>query len=215
MEVRGWQNVPLKPLVTPPAGRQSLSTRRDGVGRRLDVGPGGKRHGRPPRREQITRVSFSPDNVHRHCCIGRADLLKGDSGDETAPIPLPRPIPPFGLRRLPVPARGHRLSVRWYLRFGLSYRAVEELLAERGVKVDHVTVYRWVQRFALEFAEAARARQHVVGDRWHGGSSPERSLEPGSRLSRSPPTGTGSIPTSSTSCCRRPCMTHRSMPTTP
>jgi transposase-like protein len=44
---------------------------------------------------------------------------------------------------------------------------VEELLAERGVKVDHVTVYRWVQRFALEFAEAARARQHVVGDRWH------------------------------------------------
>jgi hypothetical protein len=34
------------------------------VGRRLDVGSGGKRHGRPPRREQITHVSFSPDNVH-------------------------------------------------------------------------------------------------------------------------------------------------------
>jgi hypothetical protein len=34
--------------------------RRDGVGTRLDVGSGGKRHGRPPRREQITRVSFSP-----------------------------------------------------------------------------------------------------------------------------------------------------------
>jgi transposase, IS6 family len=39
------------------------------------------------------------------------------------------------------------LAVRWYLRFGLSYRDVEELLAERGVEVDHVTVYRWVQRF--------------------------------------------------------------------
>jgi transposase, IS6 family len=39
------------------------------------------------------------------------------------------------------------LAVRWYLRFGLSYRDVEELLAERGVQVDHVTVYRWVQRF--------------------------------------------------------------------
>jgi len=38
------------------------------------------------------------------------------------------------------------LAVRWYLRFGLSYRDVEELLAERGVEVDHVTVYRWVQR---------------------------------------------------------------------
>jgi IS6 family transposase len=39
------------------------------------------------------------------------------------------------------------LAVRWYLRFGLSYRDVEELLAERGIAVDHVTVYRWVQRF--------------------------------------------------------------------
>jgi IS6 family transposase len=33
--------------------------------------------------------------------------------------------------------------------------------------VDHVSIYRWVQRFAPEFAEAARARQHMVGDRWH------------------------------------------------
>ena len=39
------------------------------------------------------------------------------------------------------------LAVRWYLRFGLSYRDVEGLLAERGVEVDHVTIYRWVQRF--------------------------------------------------------------------
>ena len=34
------------------------------------------------------------------------------------------------------------LAVRWYLRYGLSYRDVEELLAERGVQVDHVTIYR-------------------------------------------------------------------------
>ena len=39
------------------------------------------------------------------------------------------------------------LAVRWYLRYGLSYRDVEELLAERGITVDHVTVYRWVQGF--------------------------------------------------------------------
>ncbi len=43
------------------------------------------------------------------------------------------------------------LAVRWYLRFALSYRDVEELLAERGIVVDHVTLYRWVQRFAPEF----------------------------------------------------------------
>jgi transposase-like protein len=39
------------------------------------------------------------------------------------------------------------LAVRWYLRFSLSSRDVEELLAERGIEVDHVTIYRWVQRF--------------------------------------------------------------------
>jgi transposase, IS6 family len=38
------------------------------------------------------------------------------------------------------------LAVRWYLRFGLSYRDVEELLAERGIDVDHVTIHRWVRR---------------------------------------------------------------------
>ena len=57
------------------------------------------------------------------------------------------------------------LAVRWYLRFGLSYRDVEELLAERGVRVDHVTVYRWVQRFTPLLAEAARPCRHRVGDR--------------------------------------------------
>ncbi|MBV9729019.1 MAG: IS6 family transposase, partial [Pseudonocardiales bacterium] len=39
------------------------------------------------------------------------------------------------------------VAVRWYLRYGLSYRDVEELLAERGITVEHVTLYRWVQRF--------------------------------------------------------------------
>jgi transposase, IS6 family len=58
------------------------------------------------------------------------------------------------------------LAVRWYLRFGLSYRDVEELLAERGVKVDHVTVYRWVVRFTPLLADAARPCRHAVGDRW-------------------------------------------------
>jgi hypothetical protein len=42
------------------------------------------------------------------------------------------------------------LAVGWYLRFSLSYRDVEELLAERGLLVDHVTVWRWVQLYAPE-----------------------------------------------------------------
>jgi transposase, IS6 family len=58
------------------------------------------------------------------------------------------------------------VAVRWYLRYGLSYRDVEELLAERGITVDHVTIYRWVQRFTAEFIEAARPCRHAPGDRW-------------------------------------------------
>ena len=58
------------------------------------------------------------------------------------------------------------LAVRWYLRYGLSYRDVEELLAERGVQVDHVTIYRWVQRFTPLLIDAARPCRHATGDRW-------------------------------------------------
>jgi transposase-like protein len=57
--------------------------------------------------------------------------------------------------------------VRWYLRFGLSYRDVEELLAERGIEVDHVTVYRWVQHFTPPLVDAAGPCRHTVGRRWY------------------------------------------------
>jgi transposase-like protein len=59
------------------------------------------------------------------------------------------------------------LAVRWYLRFGPSYRDVEELLAERGIDVGHVTVHRWVRRFSPLLPDAARFARLRVGDRWH------------------------------------------------
>src|SRR3954467_1013176 len=65
------------------------------------------------------------------------------------------------------PAEVIVVAVRWYLRYGLSYRDVEELLAERGIDVDHVTVYRWVHRFTLLLADAARFARHSPGDRWY------------------------------------------------
>jgi transposase, IS6 family len=58
------------------------------------------------------------------------------------------------------------VAVRWYLRYGLSYRDVKELLAERGIRVDHVTIYRWVQRFTPLLIDAARPCRHATGDRW-------------------------------------------------
>ncbi len=58
------------------------------------------------------------------------------------------------------------VAVRWYLRYRLSYRDVEELLTERGIDVDHVTIYRWVQRFTPLLIDAARPCRHSVGGRW-------------------------------------------------
>jgi IS6 family transposase len=58
------------------------------------------------------------------------------------------------------------LAVRWYLRYGLSYRDVEELLAERGIEVDHVTIYRWVHTFTPVFIDAARPARRATSDRW-------------------------------------------------
>jgi IS6 family transposase len=80
-------------------------------------------------------------------------------------IRLRRPASPsfVGFRFPPVVVL---LAVRWCLRYGLSYRDVEELLAERGVEVDHVTIYRWVQRFTPLVIDAARPCRHSVGDRW-------------------------------------------------
>jgi transposase, IS6 family len=81
-------------------------------------------------------------------------------------LPRPAPIACSAFAGFRFPPDVIVVAVHWYLRFGLSYRDVEELLAERGVEVDHVSVYRWVQRFTPLLAEAARPRRHAVGDRW-------------------------------------------------
>jgi transposase, IS6 family len=58
------------------------------------------------------------------------------------------------------------LAVGWYLRFSLSYREVEELLAERGLHADHVTIWRWVQRYAPEMERRLRSRLKPTNDNW-------------------------------------------------
>jgi transposase, IS6 family len=79
-----------------------------------------------------------------------------------------RPVlpPPSAFTGFRFPREVIVLAVRWYLRYGLSYRDVEELLAERGVQVDHVTIYRWVQRFTPLLIDASRPCRHAPGDRW-------------------------------------------------
>jgi putative transposase len=75
---------------------------------------------------------------------------------------------------VPDPYRGHRfpaeviaLAVRLYLRFALSFRDVEELLAERGIVVSYETVRRWVAKFGTRYADELRRREMHRGRTWH------------------------------------------------
>jgi transposase, IS6 family len=58
------------------------------------------------------------------------------------------------------------LCVRWYLRFGLSLRNLEEIMAERSLSVDHVTIWRWVQRYAPELNRRCRPELRKTNGSW-------------------------------------------------
>jgi putative transposase len=70
--------------------------------------------------------------------------------------------------------KGHRFEkdliltgVRWYLAYPLSYRHLEEMMKERGVEVDHSSIYRWVQKFTPQLEAAFRkSKKRSVGKSW-------------------------------------------------
>src|SRR5437016_3642236 len=111
------------------------------------------------RLRSVERSSLAA-RARRVCCVGRSSsgrqtdrmITSGSASSAPAGYRFPREV--------------IAVAVRWYLRYGLSYRDVEELLSERGVEVDHVTVYRWVQTFTAEFIDAARAMRHAARGRW-------------------------------------------------
>src|SRR5215471_9716852 len=57
-------------------------------------------------------------------------------------------------------------AVRWYLRYSLSYRDVQELLVERGLEIDHTTVWRWVQDYAPELEKRTRPHLKPTNKSW-------------------------------------------------
>ena len=72
---------------------------------------------------------------------------------------------PSGFAGFRFPPEVILLAVRWYLRYGLSYRDLEELLAERGIEVDDVTLDRWVQAV---HAAVDRRSPAVSASGWRG-----------------------------------------------
>jgi transposase-like protein len=59
------------------------------------------------------------------------------------------------------------LCVRWYLTYGLSLRDLKEIMADRGISVDHSTIHRWVVHFAPLRAKRFNRRKRVVTGKWH------------------------------------------------
>ncbi len=58
------------------------------------------------------------------------------------------------------------LCVRWYVRYALSYRDLEDMMREQGLHVDHTTIYRWVQRYAPELEKRCRPHLKATTDSW-------------------------------------------------
>jgi len=58
------------------------------------------------------------------------------------------------------------LCLRWYLRYSLSYRDLEEMMAERGLKVDHSTIARWVLAYAPELEKRVKPQLKATNDSW-------------------------------------------------
>jgi transposase-like protein len=59
------------------------------------------------------------------------------------------------------------LCVRWYLAYSLSLRDLEEMMAERGISVDHATIHRWIVRYSPDLLERFNRRKRPVTGRWH------------------------------------------------
>ena len=57
-------------------------------------------------------------------------------------------------------------AVYFYVRFGVSYRDLEEIMAERGVAVDHATLNRWVEKYSVAVASEAHCREVPTGQSW-------------------------------------------------
>ncbi len=58
------------------------------------------------------------------------------------------------------------LNVRWYLKYALSYKNLEEIMAERGIKVDHTTIMRWVHQYSPEIEKKVRRHLRSTNNSW-------------------------------------------------
>jgi len=97
-------------------------------------------------------------------CVAKNGRLKSFMERKSFCLHLMNPKTPFKWRHYQPEII--LLCVRWYLRYPLSYRNLEEMITERGLKVDHSTVYRWVQVYAPELEKRCRPHLKPTNDSW-------------------------------------------------
>src|SRR6202521_5076793 len=95
--------------------------------------------------------------------------LSRKPGREPAAYRVPCSMTPLCYRRHHFPPEIIQHAIWLYLRFTLSYRDVEELLAERGLDISYETVRRWVLKFGPGIARNLRQRRPRPSNRWHLG----------------------------------------------
>ena len=69
-------------------------------------------------------------------------------------------------KRRRFPTKVILLCVRWYCKYGISYRDLAEIMQERGVAADHTTTFQWVQRYAPEIEKRVRWYQGYGSPSW-------------------------------------------------
>src|SRR6266849_10469442 len=116
------------------------------------------KRGYPSHREYMT------ERKERLCCKNAGDLVSSASIQESRGVPFMNNQSPFKWRHFE--ADIILLCVRWYLRYSLSYRDLEEMMRERGLHVDHTTIYRWVQHYAPELQRRCRPHVKATNDSW-------------------------------------------------
>ena len=72
----------------------------------------------------------------------------------------------YVFKRRRFPAEIILLCVRWYCKYAISYRDMSEMMQEGGIDVDHMTVFRWVERYAPEIEKRASWYQGLRSDSW-------------------------------------------------
>src|SRR5689334_5598460 len=98
----------------------------------------------------------------RLCCKNDSTLVGSAVFKESRGVPFMNQQHPFKWRHFQ--SEIILLCVRWYLRYALSYRDLEEMMLERGLSVDHTTIYRWVQRYAPELDKRCRPHLKACND---------------------------------------------------